>query len=752
MAGRECVRVAVRCRPPNAREAGERLAVSVDEACNQVVLQGAASGEAPRAFTFDHAFGPAASQQDVYDATARELVDSALAGYNATLFAFGQTGTGKTHTMEGRGRGSADSSSATAGSSGGLPPEAGIIPRTFGQIFAAIGASQDQTFLVRASMLEIYNEEIRDLLAKNPKNRLDMHEAKDGSVYVKGLNTFVVKSEAEIAAVLEAGKRNRSVGATLMNQDSSRSHCVFTITIEAADISAGVAAAAAAGRAAGAAGASGSGSGIRVGKLNLVDLAGSERQSKTGAAGERLKEASKINLSLSALGNVISALVDGKSGHVPYRDSKLTRLLQDSLGGNTRTVMIANVGPAASNHEETLSTLRYANRAKSIQNKPKVNEDPKDAMLREFQEEIAHLRAQLEAAGEGDAGLGEDGGASGAWQQQQQQQGGGAGSPAAAAAQGKLDPEEVARMRQQLEEELWAEYSSTGQTVDVAALTQIQRDVEVQLAAQVKQVQAEQRRAAREAAKLEQQLQQQSAQVLRAAARKDEVATRNAELASKLRLLESKLLHGESSGGLDKLAKRKAAELGRQKEELRRQAAAEAEAARRIAALEANAHAAQSQHSSLQEEAEALTSQLAAAAAQLEQARAEIGDVYAQWERDREEFVEEIRTLHYNLALKSLVIDAFIPHEEVSKLMRRMSYNSKEGTWALTSTQDGAGAGGRAASAALPRRPGSAAPARAGSAARRPSAVVLDLQLDIPERQLDFANLHLALDAVTAQG
>lgn len=203
-----------------------------------------------------------------------------------------------------------------------------------------------------------------------------------------------------------------------MNQVSSRSHSVFTITIEAAD-----AAAAAAGPA-GPPGSSGGGGGIRVGKLNLVDLAGSERQSKTGAAGERLKEASKINLSLSALGNVISALVggrregmcgacvsarvvcctqgsnaglfvepnwlaseqshppagsqvDGKSGHVPYRDSKLTRLLQDSLGGNTRTVMIANVGPAASNHEETLSTLRYANRAKNIQNKPRVNEDPK---------------------------------------------------------------------------------------------------------------------------------------------------------------------------------------------------------------------------------------------------------------------------------------------------------------------------------------------------------------------------------------
>merc|ERR1719506_3684096 len=140
---------------------------------------------------------------------------------------------------------------------------------------------------------------------------------------------------------------------------------------------------------------------IRVGKLNLVDLAGSERQSKTGATGDRLKEATKINLSLSALGNCISALVDGKSSHIPYRDSKLTRMLEDSLGGNTKTCMIATCGPADYNYDETLSTLRYANRAKSIKNKPRINEDPKDTMLREFQEEIERLRAAIEAQGKG---------------------------------------------------------------------------------------------------------------------------------------------------------------------------------------------------------------------------------------------------------------------------------------------------------------------------------------------------------------
>merc|ERR1719282_1426748 len=162
-----------------------------------------------------------------------------------------------------------------------------------------------------------------------------------------------------------------------MNEHSSRSHAIFIITVECSEQN------------------EDGESHIRVGKLNLVDLAGSERQAKTGAVGERLKEATKINLSLSALGNVISALVDGKSIHVPYRDSKLTRLLQDSLGGNARTVMVANIGPANYNYDETITTLRYANRAKNIKNKPRINEDPKDALLRDFQLEIARLKAMI---------------------------------------------------------------------------------------------------------------------------------------------------------------------------------------------------------------------------------------------------------------------------------------------------------------------------------------------------------------------
>ncbi len=208
-----------------------------------------------------------------------------------------------------------------------------------------------------------------------------MKQGKEGVVYIKDLNMKVVKTVAEMNTQLDKGNACRSVGSTLMNAESSRSHSIFTIYVEqsATDDQGNER--------------------ITLGKLNLVDLAGSERLSKTGAKGDRLKEATKINLSLSALGNVISALVDGKIKHIPYRESKLTRLLQDSLGGNTKTIMIANISPADYNFDETYGTLRYAARAKNIKNKPTVNEDPKDAMLKEYAEEIKRLKEMLEGKG-----------------------------------------------------------------------------------------------------------------------------------------------------------------------------------------------------------------------------------------------------------------------------------------------------------------------------------------------------------------
>ncbi|KEP62515.1 UNVERIFIED_CONTAM: kinesin motor domain-containing protein [Hammondia hammondi] len=320
------------------------------------------SGENRVATVLAPATVDSAEQKHIYDETAVGIVESVMEGYNGTIFAYGQTGTGKTHTMVG---------------TESCHVNKGIIPRAFEHIFSRVACSTRTRYLVQASFLEIYNEEIRDLLAKNPTGRLELKDHPRSGVYVKDLSSFVVKGVEELQAAMLAGQRNRKVGATLMNVVSSRSHTIFTVTIESCES------------------VDGEDSQIRVGKLNLVDLAGSERHAKTGATGGTFKEAAKINLSLSALGNVISALVESRTNFIPYRDSKLTRLLQDSLGGNTKTAMIATIGPADSNYEETLSTLRYAHRAKNIRNKPRINSDPKDAVIRAFQEEIAKLKAEL---------------------------------------------------------------------------------------------------------------------------------------------------------------------------------------------------------------------------------------------------------------------------------------------------------------------------------------------------------------------
>lgn len=361
----ESVKVVVRCRPMNDREKDLKCkeVVTIDSSRGQCFLQKPdGADEPPKQFTFDGAYYMNQCTEQIYNEIAYPLVEGVTEGYNGTIFAYGQTGSGKSFSMQ------------------GIPDplsQRGIIPRAFEHIFESIQCAENTKFLVRASYLEIYNEEIRDLLGEDTKQKLELKEHPESGVYVKSLSKHTVHSVAECEQIMETGWKNRSVGYTLMNKDSSRSHSIFTIHIEICSVD-----------------DNGKDS-LRAGKLNLVDLAGSERQSKTGATGERLKEATKINLSLSALGNVISALVDGKCKHIPYRDSKLTRLLQDSLGGNTKTLMVACLSPADNNYDETLSTLRYANRAKNIKNKPRINEDPKDALLREYQEEIKKLREML---------------------------------------------------------------------------------------------------------------------------------------------------------------------------------------------------------------------------------------------------------------------------------------------------------------------------------------------------------------------
>ncbi|XP_053307835.1 kinesin-like protein KIF17 [Spea bombifrons] len=361
----ESVKVVVRCRPINERERDLncRVVVTMDSSRGQCFIRKPESPEeSPKQFTFDGAYYTEHCTEQIYNEIAYPLVEGVTEGYNGTIFAYGQTGSGKSFSMQGVPH---------------PPAQRGIIPRAFEHVFESIQCAENTKFLVRASYLEIYNEEIRDLLGEDTKQKLELKEHPERGVYVKALSLHTVHSVAECERIMETGWRNRSVGYTLMNKDSSRSHSIFTIHIEICSTDAN------------------GEDHLRAGKLNLVDLAGSERQAKTGATGERLKEATKINLSLSALGNVISALVDGKSKHIPYRDSKLTRLLQDSLGGNTKTLMVACLSPADNNYDETLSTLRYANRAKNIKNKPRINEDPKDALLREYQEEIKRLKGML---------------------------------------------------------------------------------------------------------------------------------------------------------------------------------------------------------------------------------------------------------------------------------------------------------------------------------------------------------------------
>jgi len=358
----EAVKVVVKCRPMNRREKELecKQVLEVDPASGQCSVTNIHDGEAPpKNFTFDGAYGGDASNEQLYLDITFPLVEGVTEGYNGTVFAYGQTGSGKTYTMQGVTEPAA---------------QRGLIPRAFDHIFDTVAVAEHRRYLIHASFLEIYNEEVRDLLADDIKAHLELRERPSGDVFVKDLSLHPVSSVGTCQQIMSKGWKNRSTGATLMNAVSSRSHSIFTIHLERCDDPA-------------------NGSKIRASKLNLVDLAGSERQSKTGAIGDRFKEATKINLSLSALGNVICALVDGRSVHIPYRDSKLTRLLQDSLGGNTKTLMIACLSPADRNYEETLSTLRYANRAKNIRNKPRINEDPKDALIRQYLDEINRLKA-----------------------------------------------------------------------------------------------------------------------------------------------------------------------------------------------------------------------------------------------------------------------------------------------------------------------------------------------------------------------
>ncbi|XP_008211273.1 kinesin-like protein KIF21A isoform X3 [Nasonia vitripennis] len=403
MADDSSVRVAVRIRPQVAREVIDmcRICTQVPPGEPQVFLG------PDKAFTYDYVFDTNSEQSSIYDTCVARLVDGALDGYNATVLAYGQTGSGKTYTMG-------------TGFDVEIDEEVvGIIPRAIKHLFDGIAEKQARAreraqmppeFKVTAQFLELYNEDLKDLLEPGgPRGGARIHEDTAGNIHLAGVESRVVTSPQEALEYLRLGALSRTTGSTQMNTQSSRSHAIFTLyvkqqrCIKVEDPDADVDTSSAMETA--------SEFETLTAKFHFVDLAGSERLKRTGATGDRAKEGISINCGLLALGNVISALGDKtkKALHVPYRDSKLTRLLQDSLGGNSQTCMIACVSPSDRDFMETLSTLKYANRARNIKNKVTINQDKSSRTIASLRREIQQLQMELLEYRQGKRVVGEDG-------------------------------------------------------------------------------------------------------------------------------------------------------------------------------------------------------------------------------------------------------------------------------------------------------------------------------------------------------
>uniref|UniRef100_A0A667H4P8 Kinesin family member 27 n=1 Tax=Lynx canadensis TaxID=61383 RepID=A0A667H4P8_LYNCA len=367
------VKVAVRIRPLLCKEVlhNHQACVRVIPNTQQIIIG------RDRVFTFDFVFGKNSTQDEVYNACIKPLVLSLIEGYNATVFAYGQTGSGKTYTI-----GGGHVASVVEG-------QKGIIPRAIQEIFQNISENSSTDFNIKVSYIEVYKEDLRDLLELETSMKdLHIREDEKGNTVIVGAKECHVENADEVMSLLEMGNAARHTGTTQMNEHSSRSHAIFTISIcqvekntEAAE--------------------DGSWYSHRhiVSKFHFVDLAGSERVTKTGNTGERFKESIQINSGLLALGNVISALGDPrrKSSHIPYRDAKITRLLKDSLGGSAKTVMITCVSPSSSDFDESLNSLKYANRARNIRNKPTLNFSPESDRMDEMEFEIKLLREALQS-------------------------------------------------------------------------------------------------------------------------------------------------------------------------------------------------------------------------------------------------------------------------------------------------------------------------------------------------------------------
>ena len=675
----ECVKVVVRCRPLNHKEVSDGHSSCIEMFPNKglVEIKNPALGPTDplKTFTFDAVYDCNSKQLDLYAETFAPLVDSVLDGFNGTIFAYGQTGTGKTYTMEGV----KDDQS-----------QRGVIPNSFDHIFSHIAKSENQQYLVRASYLEIYLEDVRDLLAKDQTKNLELKERPDTGIYVKDLSSFVCKSVSEIEHVMAVGNQNRSVGKTEMNEHSSRSHAIFIITVECSELDME-------GQAH-----------IRVGKLNLVDLAGSERQAKTGAVGDRLKEATKINLSLSALGNVIAALVDGKSSHVPYRDSKLTRLLQDSLGGNARTVMVANLGPASYNYEESVTTLRFANRAKNIKNKPRINEDPKDALLREFQQEIARLKAQIKAPSNKKSKRRKE--------KREKKEPIGGGDDRIEDLKESTDVD-MSEDEEDYESELEEEDSSIKEKV-------------AKLATEKELLESDTTMIAEEKNRLLDEMRRKEAMLAREKAEKE-------KMVAKIAAMESKLLTGGEKTIVDHTNEQQRA-LEQRRAEVAARRKTEIEVARKLEEQEEKGVELEKTYSSLQQEVEIKTRKLRKLFTKLQACKQDIVDVTEEYNRDRRDLEMTQEELLKELKLKYLIIENFVPCEEKERVLTRAQFDEEEDVWRLGPSRPSSGPiSKRPVSAAGSRRPVSEYARMLGSIGGNPryrGENIMRLNLDHPAR------------------
>ena len=536
-------------------------------------------------------------------------------------------GTGKTFTMEGV-----------------LGDEElrGIMPNTFYYIFEYVDKhmSSNLEFLVYASFLEIYNNEVYDLLNHQTRSKMELKESADKVAYVKDLSKYPVKNVDETLKVLRKGQNVRVVGATKMNPGSSRSHSVFSITIETCET--------------GAAGVKH----YRVGKLNLVDLAGSERQKKTEAQGDRLQEAKAINLSLSALGNVIKALVSGKATHIPFRDSKLTRLLQDSLGGNTKTVMVANFGPAASNFDETVSTLRYADRAKQIKNKPRINEDPKDTMIRQYLNEIFLLKQQLEARKNGQA------------------------VPLI------LSPETTHSVFQNVEtlvEEVVVE-KVVSKTIDVTDEIMKQKELEMKKQMQVIEEVA---RKEKEAMMAKQTVAERAAQEYEEKLRlkNDQLNTERLELEKleqQIRDKEKNLIHG---GQVMEKAAKQNVDLQLTEQKLVERQQAEERLKQDLKAAEENEMYMNHQFESQQQELDMKTASLKRLFEKYKQREAALAELQEEFAAEKEELMDNLRELTQQIRLSDLILESYVPLSILQLIEERAEWDSAGDCWLIPGTE-----------------------------------------------------------------